>query len=70
MNPDQTTQTEQTTIYGDYPGDSDYGIDAHQCVSQCIHPCPVCPPGAHDSGRINGIRRWPVIYGRATHGGA
>jgi len=36
------------TIYGDYPGDSDYWVNAHRCVSQCIHPCAVCPPGAHE----------------------
>ena len=39
------------TTYGDYPGDSDYWVNAHRCVASCIHPCPVCPPGAHeDSG--------------------
>ena len=37
-----------TTTYGHHPGDRDYGIEAHDCEHQCIHPCAVCPPGAHE----------------------
>ena len=65
------------TIYGDYPGDSDYWVNAHRCVSQCIHPCAVCPPGAHEGSGDGWCTVCPLSAAahdalqahRRTHGG-